>query len=154
MVKTIHRIFAVTMALCLCVTVFPSVAFAAEDGFATTTSSVTDTVTDENGNTIITVTVEKQTQGTTEDGVTVDRKETVTDITTSDADGKVLSISYREDGTERREWEDETAPGEQLGEVDVELKAGRPLPLPLPKQPHKPQGMSGRALTMKSMILL
>lgn len=124
MVKTIHRIFAVAMALCLCVTVFPSVAFAAEDGFATTTSSVTDTVTDENGNTIITVTVEKQTQGTTEDGVTVDRKETVTDITTSDADGKVLSISYREDGTERREWEQEVAPGEEMSGVDVELKPG------------------------------
>ena len=90
MLKTIHRIFAAIMVFCLCVTALPAAAFAAEDGLVTSTDTTTDTVTDGEGNTVITVTVEKQTQGTTAQGVTVDREETRSDTTKVDPDGNVL----------------------------------------------------------------
>ena len=124
MMKTIHRIFAAVMVFCLCVTALPAAAFAAEDGLVTTANTTTGTVTDGEGNTVITVTVEKQTQGTTAEGVTVNREETRSDTTKVDPDGNVLSTSYVDEGSEEREWDDEVKPGEEMGEVKVELKPG------------------------------
>lgn len=68
MLKTIQKIFAAIMVFCLCVTALPAAAFAAEDGLVTSTDTITGTVADGEGNTVITVTVEKQTQGTTAQG--------------------------------------------------------------------------------------
>ena len=115
MLKTIHRIFAAIMVFCLCVTALPAAAFAAEDGLVTSTDTTTGTVTDGEGNTVITVTVEKQTQGTTAEGVTVNREETRSDTTKVDPDGNVLSTSYVDEGSEEREWDDEVKPGEEMG---------------------------------------
>lgn len=124
MLKTIHRIFAAVMVFCLCVTALPTSAFAAEDGLVTTVDTNTGTVTDGEGNTVVTVTVEKLTQGTTAEGVTVNREETNTDITKTDPQGNVLGITHVDEGMESREWDEEVKPGEELTEVKVELRPG------------------------------
>ncbi|MBR5292696.1 MAG: Cys-Gln thioester bond-forming surface protein [Clostridia bacterium] len=124
MLKTIHRILAAAMVFCLCVTALPTMAFAAEDGLVTTIDTAADTAEDGDGNTVVTVTVEKRTQGTTPDGVTVDKRETITDIAKTDTAGNVLSTAHEEEGTEKREWEEDVKPGEETAEVKVELKPG------------------------------
>ena len=102
------------MVFCLCVTALPAAAFAAEDGLVTSTDTTTGTVTDGEGNTVITVTVEKQTQGTTAEGVTVNREETRSDTTKVDPDGNVMSTSYVDEGSEKREWDEEVKPGDLI----------------------------------------
>lgn len=124
MIKICQRIFAVVMVLCLCITLVPSRAFAAGDSLATEVVTTTDTKVDSDGNTVVTITVEKTTQGTDAEGVTVNREETHSDITRTDADGNVIGTSYVDEGVENREWDEEVKPGEDMGEVKVELKPG------------------------------
>ena len=91
MAKKIRKLFAALMALCICLSIIPMHAFAAEEitkqtstetspeGLVTNVETTTTTTTDEDGNVNVTVTVEKTTSGVTAEGVAVERTETRTE---------------------------------------------------------------------------
>ncbi|MBQ3131131.1 MAG: Cys-Gln thioester bond-forming surface protein [Clostridia bacterium] len=124
MKKSLQRIIAATLIFCLCVTILPVSALAAEDGLVTDAETITDTRIDDEGNTIVTVILQEKTQGTTADGVAVSKEETVTHIAKTDPNGNVLGTSHVEEGTESREWDEKVKPGEEMGEVKVQLRPG------------------------------
>ena len=124
MKKSLQRIIAATLIFCLCVTILPVSALAAEDGLVTDAETITDTRIDDEGNTIVTVIVQEKTRGTDEDGKRVKGEKTFTHTTKTDPKGNVLEIRQIEEGTESREWDEEVQPGEEMGEVKVQLRPG------------------------------
>lgn len=76
----------------------------------------TTTTTDDSGSGTVTVTIEKDTEGTTVDGVVVDGTETTVKTTEG------LTTSWEIDGTETREWveeDDGNAPGQAVVTADL-----------------------------------
>ena len=95
MAKNIRRIFAMIMVVAMFVTVLPMQTLAAETKYTTETSpeglptnvaTTTDKQTDADGNTTVTVTITKDTEGTLSDGSQLERHETKTE--TEDETGK------------------------------------------------------------------
>ena len=106
------RFFAIFMVLCICMSAIPLQALAAEEtttetstetspeGLVTDITTTTTTTTDEEGNKTVTITIDKSTEGTTEDGALIEREESSTEITFDSADGLETSTSYVEEGSE------------------------------------------------------
>ena len=129
MAKNIRRISALVLVLFVFASALPMQALAAEPEYSTETSpeglptdvyTTTETETDEDGNTVITVTIEKNTQGVIEeDGkeVTLDREETKVTTTTENADGSTSEKTTVE-GTETKEWVEEDL-GNEPGQPEV-----------------------------------
>ena len=95
MAKNIRRIFAMIMVVAMFVSVLPMQTLAAETKYTTETSpeglptnvaTTTDKQTDADGNTTVTVTIQKDTEGTLSDGSKLERHETKTE--TEDETGK------------------------------------------------------------------
>lgn len=121
MVRAMRKIMAA--ALALVIMLVPMVASAEE---LTTTETKKETTTvDENGNTVVTVTVKKDTTGTDDDGYTVVRTETRTDTTVTDPDGNVIGTQWEEDGQETKSKSEEVLPGEDVPVVVVPLTPGK-----------------------------
>jgi len=119
MVKTIKKVLAII--LILCVSVMPLQGFA--EGLTTTTNTTETTTTDSNGNTTVTITFTSSTTGTTADGITVNSSETRIDTTVTDADGNVISTAWQKKGSETREWTEEdngNTPGQLKLTIPVE----------------------------------
>lgn len=126
------RFFAMIMALCICLSAMPLQALAAEEtttetgtetspeGLKTNITTTTTTTTDDNGNTTVTVVIEKNTEGTTEDGINVSREESSSTTTTTNEDGLVTGESWEEEGTETKEWTEEDT-GDTAGQPEVEV---------------------------------
>lgn len=126
------RFFAMIMALCICLSAMPLQTLAAEEtttetgtetsseGLVTDITTTTTTTTDDNGNTTVTVVIEKNTEGTTEDGVRVERSESSSTTTTTNEDGLVTGESCVKDGTETKEWTEEDT-GDTAGQPEVEV---------------------------------
>ena len=95
MAKNIRRIFAMIMVVAMFVSVLPMQTLAAEtvhttetspEGLPTNVATTTDKQTDADGNTTVTVTITKDTEGTLSDGSELERHETKTE--TEDETGK------------------------------------------------------------------
>ena len=95
MAKNIRRIFAMIMVVAMFVSVLPMQTLAAEtvhttetspEGLPTNVATTTDKQTDADGNTTVTVTIQKDTEGTLSDGSELERHETKTE--TEDETGK------------------------------------------------------------------
>ena len=95
MAKNFRRIFAMIMVVAMFVSVLPMQTLAAEteyttetspEGLTTNVATTTDKQTDEEGNTTVTVTIQKDTEGTLSDGSQLERHETKTE--TEDETGK------------------------------------------------------------------
>ncbi|MBP3655016.1 MAG: Cys-Gln thioester bond-forming surface protein [Oscillospiraceae bacterium] len=133
MAKKMKKMLAMFMVLCMMVSMFTLTALAVDDsqasesttvstesntvdGLTETTTTTTTSTTNENGDNTITVTVEKVTNGTTAEGVTVDRSETFTETSVIDAAGTETGSSWVEEGSETTV---ETVPSNDKISVDV-----------------------------------
>ena len=132
MAKNIKKLFAMILVVCMLITALPMQALAADEvtttetspeGLTTEVTTTTETTTDESGKTTVTVTIEKATAGTTEDGVNVNRTETKTTETATEADGSSVETTV-ESGEETKEWSEDIQPGQDVPEVELELKDG------------------------------
>ena len=132
MAKKIKKTMAMVLALCICFSALPLQALAAEgDGIVeetvdgvkiTTTTNTGDPVTDESGNTTITVTVEKVSEGTREsDGAQVEGTQTNTVVKDAESEKTIIEVEV---GNEKTSWtEEDTGDGEQT-KVEAELIPG------------------------------
>ena len=134
MAKRWNKALAFALALCMCAGSMNVSAWATTtkdtvdngDGTETEITTTTKETTDSEGNLTVTVTVEKSTDGTTTDGVDVDRDEKRVETTVIDENGEVVQASWEEDGTETKEWTEEDD-GSEAGqpEVEVPLEPGK-----------------------------
>ena len=109
MAKSIKRILAMVMVMAMFVSVLPMQALAAETEYSTETSPeglptdkavTTDTQTNEAGNTVVTVTIQKDTVGTLENGAELERHETSVETVETDENGNVIRSTGVIDGEE------------------------------------------------------
>lgn len=131
MAKKIKRMLSLVVALCICVSVLPLQALAvtetstttetSPEGLPTDVTTTTTTETDEEGKTTVTVTIEKETAGTTTDGVNVKREESTTSTTITEENGAVTEQTTSE-GSEKKEWTEEIKPGEDVPEVNATIQ--------------------------------
>ena len=93
------------------------------DGVVTET---TETETDEEGSTTVTETTEVETKGETEDGATIEGKETYTESETTNADGEVIGSYWEKDGVEITDKvvAEETGDEKEQTDVTVDLIPG------------------------------
>ena len=137
MVKKIRKVMAICLAIVLCMSLVPATVFADgttvetnEEGLTVTTTTKTTEETDENGNVTLTITIDKKTEGTTADGVVVDRSEYREDTTVTDVDGNEIGATFKEDGSEKREWDEEVLPGQDVPVVNAGVIAGEQTTTP------------------------
>ena len=116
MVKKIRRVLAICLAVVLCMSLVPATVFADgttvetdAEGLTVTTTQETTSTTDEDGNVTVTITIDKKTEGTTADGVVVDREEHREDTTVTNAEGEEIGTTFTEEGSEKKEWEEKPA---------------------------------------------
>jgi len=94
-----------------------------EDGTSTVVTT-TETTTTEDGKTVVTVTIQKDTTGTNNEGQSVTGSETYEETTVTE-NGKVQEYDWTIDGSEVKEWtEEDTGDAAGQPEVSVELKPG------------------------------
>ena len=116
------RLLSILLVLILCASLTVNV-------FAETVTTVnrdSETVTDADQNTVITVTVKTETDGTRADGSTVDYENTRVEVTTVNPDGFQLGYSWTEDGSEIITRTEEDS-GDKAGQpaVSVDLVPGQ-----------------------------
>ena len=108
MAKNIKRLFAMSLVVCMLIAALPMQALAAEsvstetspEGLITDVKTTTDSVPDADGNTVVTVTIEKDTEGTLDDGSHLDRSESFESSWTYDENGNLVSKSGINIGSE------------------------------------------------------
>lgn len=156
MAKKFRRILSLVVALCLCASLMPLQALAATEtdtqtsteispeGLATEITTTTTTETDGAGNTTVTVTIDKETAGTTAEGVELNREEVYTSTETTSEEKEAFTedlgskTETKEEGfvaDEDAQWEEssEDAQWEETGkDVGEEFVAPDPLPDPIP----------------------
>ena len=156
MAKKFRRILSLVVALCLCASFMPLQALAATEtdtqtsteispeGLATEITTTTTTETDGAGNTTVTVTVDKETAGTTAEGVELNREEVYTSTETTSEEKEAFTedlgskTETKEEGfvaDEDAQWEEssEDAQWEETGkDVGEDFVAPDPLPDPVP----------------------
>ena len=132
MVKKIRRVLAICLAVVLCMSLVPATVFADgttvetdAEGLTVTTTQKTTSTTDEDGNVTVTITIDKKTEGTTADGVVVDREEHREDTTVTNAEGEEIGTTFTEEGSEKKEWEEKPAADQELPDVTVALTPGK-----------------------------
>ncbi|MBQ1252255.1 MAG: Cys-Gln thioester bond-forming surface protein [Firmicutes bacterium] len=98
------------------------------DGTVTQQKTTTKTEVDpETGNVTVIVTIEKDTNGTTHDGVEYEGTETRVETTVTDKDGNVLSEGYEEDGNATKKWTEDVTPEDtDLPELELDMKPDEP----------------------------
>ena len=110
MKKNFRSVLSFMLALIMIVSL-PMAAFAEDvtvvdppvdngDGTSTVVTTTTTTSKDAEGNTTVTVTIDKATDGTLADGTVVDRDETRVDTTVTNPDEVLIKESFVEDGKE------------------------------------------------------
>lgn len=156
MAKKFRRILSLVVVLCLCASFMPLQALAATEtdtqtsteispeGLATEITTTTTTETDGAGNTTVTVTIDKETAGTTAEGVELNREEVYTSTETTSEEKEAFTedlgskTETKEEGfvaDEDAQWEEssEDAQWEETGkDVGEEFVAPDPLPDPVP----------------------
>ncbi|MBQ4062640.1 MAG: Cys-Gln thioester bond-forming surface protein [Christensenellaceae bacterium] len=113
------------------------------DGLTVTTSTSTKETTDEQGNVTVTITIDKKTEGTTADGVTVDREESRTDTTVTNSEGEVIGTTFEENGSEKKEWDEEVAVGQDVPSVTAPVVSGEGKTTPGSKTNTKTDSETG-----------
>ncbi len=131
MVKKIRKALAICLAIVLCMSLIPATIFADgttvetdENGLTVTTTTNTATETDEDGNVTVTITIDKKTEGTTADGVVVDREESRTEKTVTDSEGNEIGSTFTDEGSEKKMWEEQPAADQELPEISLGLTPG------------------------------
>ena len=127
-----RTIWRTLLVLVLCCSMVLNVFAAAEESTevvdngdgTTTVVTTTETTVTEEGKTVVTVTIQKDTTGTNEEQQTVTGSETYEETTVIER-GMVREYDWTIDGSEVKEWtEEDTGDAEGQPEVSVELKPG------------------------------
>lgn len=129
---TFRSVLSMILALLLCASL-PMAAFAEDgtvvsdpvandDGTSSVVSTTTSTSTDAEGNTTITVTIEKDTSGTLNDGSNAQlvREESRSESITTNPEGVITKEHFVEDGKETKSYE-EADTGDEAGQTELEV---------------------------------